>query len=69
MKTGWVAGGGMEYALRPNVFLNLGYQYVDLGTTNLSDPVPTLALSQSASAHAQFSVVTFGISWRAADAG
>jgi outer membrane immunogenic protein len=66
VKTGWVAGGGIEYALRPNVFLNLGYQYVDLGTVTVTDPVPApaITLSQTASAHAQFSVVTFGISWR-----
>jgi len=70
VKTGWVAGGGIEYALRPNVFLNLGYQYVDLGTVTVADsnfftPIFTpITLSQTASAHAQFSVVTFGISWR-----
>jgi opacity protein-like surface antigen len=50
---------------RPNVILNLGYQYVDLGTVSLADPVlATVTLSQSASAHAQFSVVTAGLSWR-----
>jgi outer membrane immunogenic protein len=69
VKAGWVAGGGIEYALRPNVFLNLGYQYVDLGTVTVTDTVTVtnpdlITLSQAASAHAQFSVVTFGISWR-----
>ncbi len=66
VKTGWVAGGGIEYALRPNVFLNLQYQYVDLGTVTVADPIPTppITLSQTASAHARFSVATFGISWR-----
>jgi outer membrane immunogenic protein len=66
VKAGWVAGGGIEYALRPNVFLNLQYQYVDLGTITVSDPVPALSitLSQTAGAHARFSVATFGISWR-----
>jgi outer membrane immunogenic protein len=66
VKAGWVAGAGIEYALRPNVFLNLGYQYVDLGTISLADTtrIGPIILTQSASAHAQFSVVTFGISWR-----
>jgi outer membrane immunogenic protein len=68
VKTGWVAGGGIEYLLSPNVFLNLGYQYVDLGTTNLSNssggPFPIIALTQSASAHAQFQIVTLGLSFK-----
>jgi outer membrane immunogenic protein len=66
VRAGWVAGGGIEYALRPNVFLNLGYQYVDLGTISLADVTRTdsFLLRQSASAHARFSVVTLGISWR-----
>ena len=65
VKTGWVAGGGLEYMLRPNLTLNLEYQYVDLGTVSLADPAPaTVTLSQSANAHAQFSVVTAGLSWR-----
>jgi outer membrane immunogenic protein len=67
-KAGWAAGGGIEYALRPNVFLRLEYQYVDLGTISLADSTlidrgGRFLLSQSASAHARFSVVFFGISW------
>jgi opacity protein-like surface antigen len=45
VKTGWVAGFGMEYLLRPNVILNLGYQYVDLGTTSLTASSPDESLS------------------------
>jgi outer membrane immunogenic protein len=30
-KQGWVAGGGFEYMVQPNVSLTLEYQYVDLG--------------------------------------
>jgi outer membrane immunogenic protein len=65
VRAGWVAGGGIEYALRPNVFLNLGYQYVDLGTISLANStfIDPFLLSQSASAHARFSTVFFGISW------
>jgi outer membrane immunogenic protein len=64
VKVGWVAGGGLEYMWRPNLILNLEYQYVDLGTVSVADPVQaTITLSQSASAHAQFNVFTVGLSW------
>jgi outer membrane immunogenic protein len=65
-RAGWVIGGGMDYMLQPNLFLNLGYQYIDLGTVSLaaaSPPVPVF-ITQSASAHAAFHVVTIGLSWR-----
>jgi len=66
VKVGWVAGGGIEYMWRPNVILNLGYQYVDLGTVSVASSTAAFGgtLSQSASAHARFSVVTAGLSWR-----
>jgi outer membrane immunogenic protein len=63
LRTGWVAGGGIEYLWYPNVILNLGYQYVDLGTINLNSSMATPNLSQSAGVHAQFSVVSVGLSW------
>jgi len=46
----------MEYLLRPNVILNLGYQYVDLGTTSLIASSPDGSLKQSINAHGQFQV-------------
>jgi outer membrane immunogenic protein len=66
VKTGWVAGGGIEYEWRPNLILNLGYQYVDLGTVSVAGTNTAFGgvLSQSASAHGQFSVITAGLSWR-----
>lgn len=66
VRSGWVAGGGIEYMWRPNVIVNLGYQYVDLGTISVASSTAAFggALSQSASAHANFSVVTAGLSWR-----
>jgi outer membrane immunogenic protein len=67
VRAGWVAGGGIEYLLRPDLTLNFGYQYVDLGTVSLADPIPTL--SQNASAHAAFSVVTVGFNWRFSPSG
>ena len=75
VKTGWVAGFGVEYLLRPNLILNLGYQYVDLGSTSLvaslspSNPNLSPALSQSANARGQFQVVSAGLSWLFPPAG
>jgi outer membrane immunogenic protein len=69
VKTGWVAGFGMEYLLRPNVILNLGYQYVDLGTTSLTASSPDGSLRQSVNAHGQFQVVSVGLSWLFPPAG
>jgi outer membrane immunogenic protein len=72
IRAGWVAGGGIEYMLRPNLLLNLGYQYVDLGTASLagsaSSPGGFLTINQSANDHAHFQVFTLGLSWRFAPA-
>jgi outer membrane immunogenic protein len=66
IRTGWVAGGGIAYMLRPNVVLNLGYQYVDLGTANLasSTTLGGITIGQTASARAAFQVITVGLNWR-----
>jgi outer membrane immunogenic protein len=36
--TGWVVGGGVEVALSPSWSAKAEYQYIDLGSTNLSAP-------------------------------
>lgn len=69
VRAGWVAGGGIEYLLRPDLTLNFGYQYVDLGTVSIADPLPAIPLIQNASAHAAFSVVTVGFNWRFSPSG
>lgn len=74
VKTGWVAGGGIEYLVQPNVTLNLGYQYVDLGTVSVASlPTNTACctgfLTQDASVHAKFQTVTLGLNWKFAPAG
>jgi len=65
VKTGWVAGG-VDYHWSPNVVVGVQYQYVDLGSVSLASSA-TIAgpftLAQNANAHAQFQVVTAGISW------
>ena len=66
-RIGWVAGGGIEYLVRPNVILSAAYQYVDLGTVSFATSTPTIPapgmLSQIGSDHAHFQVATVGISW------
>jgi outer membrane immunogenic protein len=64
-RVGWVAGGGIEYMVRPDVILSVGYQYVDLGRISLasSEMVFGTPSNESASAHMQFQVVTAGVSW------
>ena len=64
VRAGWVLGAGIEYMWRPNLILNIGYQHVDLGTIDLFSTTPNGSLTQSASAHARFEVVTAGLSWR-----
>jgi outer membrane immunogenic protein len=67
VRAGWVAGGGIEYEFRPNMFLTLGYQYVDLGTVSVAGSVSTPVfevINQSANSHAHFQVVTIGLNLR-----
>lgn len=66
VRTGWVAGGGIEYMVRPDLTLNLGYQYVDLGTASLASSTTDgfSLVGQTASAHAAFHLVTVGFNWR-----
>src|ERR1039457_4919083 len=71
VRAGWVAGAGIEYLLQPNLTLNLGYQYVDLGTASLASST-TLGgslIAQTASAHATFHVVTVGFNCQFSPAG
>jgi outer membrane immunogenic protein len=66
LKTGYVAGAGIEYMHRPDLVFTLGYQYVDLGTLSLASTLQTAGplLSQTASAHARFQTVMAGFSWK-----
>jgi outer membrane immunogenic protein len=66
VRAGWVAGGGIEYLLQPNLVLGLGYQYVDLGTVSLADSITSgnILVSQTASARAAFHVVAVSLSLR-----
>ena len=61
VRTGWVLGAGIDYMLKPNLFLNLEYEHVDLGTVSLAALAPSAG--QTASAHASFNVITVGLNW------
>lgn len=64
-RAGWVIGAGIEYLLQPSLSLNLGYQYVDLGTLSLASTTTSGGfVTQTASTHAAFHVATLGLSWR-----
>jgi len=69
IKTGWVLGGGIEYMLRPNMMLNIGYQHIDLGTIRLAAAPSNISccgdfVTQNASTHARFQVVALGLNWK-----
>lgn len=66
VRTGWVAGAGIDYKWSQNVILSINYQYVDLGNLSVGSSATSLAgeaLSQNANSHAQFQIVTAGLSW------
>jgi outer membrane immunogenic protein len=73
VRAGWVAGAGVDYMAMPNLLLNLGYQYVDLGTASLTSSATggPFTVTQTVNARAAFHAVTAGASWRfsAADGG
>lgn len=62
-RVGWVAGGGIEYMVRPDVIFSVNYQYVDFGHISVASSMLFPTLSETASAHMQFQVVSAGVSW------
>jgi outer membrane immunogenic protein len=69
VKAGWVLGGGIDYMVRPNVLVNLGYQYIDLGTVSVASSAAPIgcspcSITHNASAHAQFQVISLGLNWK-----
>jgi outer membrane immunogenic protein len=64
-RAGWVAGGGIEYMMRPDVILSVNYQYVDFGRVSLASSATVLGtpLNETASARMRFQAVTAGVSW------
>jgi len=67
-KTGWVAGGGVEWAFAPNWSVKGEYQYIDLGRKGVVaqeflGAVPTL-FAVSTSARSDFHTGRIGINYR-----
>jgi len=67
-RTGWVAGGGVEWAFAPNWSVKGEYQYIDLGRTRVSAQeflagAPT-AFAVSTSVRSDFHTGRVGINYR-----
>jgi len=68
-RTGWVVGGGVEWAFAPNWSVKGEYQYIDLGRRNLTLPEVTLAgaptaFAISSSARTELHTGRIGINYR-----
>ncbi len=61
-ETGWVAGGGIEHKIDPAWSLKVEYQYIDLGSQNITEFVSTLPLTAK-DIDARFSTVRLGLNY------
>jgi outer membrane immunogenic protein len=61
-RSGWTAGGGIEYGITPNLSVKAEYLYVDLGTATCD--VGNCSATASASSPFRVSVVRAGLNWR-----
>jgi outer membrane immunogenic protein len=68
-RVGWVAGGGLEYAVTPNWSAKLEGLYIDLGqTTTVGHEVPftfpPLGFTRSKEFDLQYALVRFGLNYK-----
>jgi outer membrane immunogenic protein len=64
-RTGWTAGGGIEYALQRNWSAKLEYDFMDFGTRNYPfDLTPTSIGPTTADIKQRVQVVKFGLNYR-----
>lgn len=56
--TGWAVGAGLEWKAKPNMSVNLGYQYVDLGTERYE-----FSAGYQPIVHLTASVIRLGLNW------
>ena len=63
--TGWTAGGGFKYLVRPNLSLGFQYLYVDLGGIGLAGSTPPGfgSIAFNSSANSRFHTATVRLSW------
>ena len=72
IRTGWTAGGGLEWLLDQHWSAKVEYQFVDLGTqtvqliaqNNFATITPFTPSSFSATFHDRFNVVRLGLNYR-----
>jgi outer membrane immunogenic protein len=64
-RSGWAAGGGVEYGFTPNLSAKLEYLRVDLGKLTYGQPgMVACNLGSCATATAEFNVIRAGLNWR-----
>jgi outer membrane immunogenic protein len=64
-RSGWAAGGGVEYGFTPNLSAKLEYLHVDLGTLTYGQVgTGACAGGPCATATAEFNVIRAGLNWR-----
>jgi outer membrane immunogenic protein len=61
-KTGWTAGGGIEYGFAPNWSVKVEYLHVDLGSAGCS--IPNCSLLTQANVPFRAEIVRAGLNWR-----
>jgi outer membrane immunogenic protein len=72
IRTGWIAGGGLEWLLDPHWSFKVGYQFVDLATDTVrvsavsvnAVPAGTVPSSFNAVFHDSFNVVRVGLNYQ-----
>ena len=67
IRTGWTAGGGVEWALHGNWLLRAEYLYVDLGSMRTAVPIsntPGFTQTMSVSSDLTAQIGRFGLSYR-----
>ncbi len=60
-QTGWVAGGGIEYKINPAWSVKTEYQYIDLGSANLTDAATGVTTNNL---DTSFQTVRLGLNYR-----
>ena len=61
-RSGWVAGGGIEYGITPNWTVRVDYQH--LGLTDRTIALPLFAVTDSVNFSRHLDMVTFGVNYK-----
>jgi outer membrane immunogenic protein len=63
MRSGWTAGGGIEYTIVANLSIFIEYDWYDFGTKSVAFNSSVAGLSSSADIKERDSVVKMGLNW------